>query len=161
MGIGGNCVLRGGLGPTALERFERDILKQRGVRWIIILEGVNDIGGTRDSAAATAIAGELIEAYGKMIDEAHAKGIKVYGGTLTPINQSFYYKNFREAARETVNRWIRTSGRFDAVIDFDKVMQNPEDPTILLPEAQSGDYLHPNEKGYEMMGRAVDLNLFK
>jgi lysophospholipase L1-like esterase len=161
MGIGGNCVLRGGLGPTALERFERDILKQRGVRWIIILEGVNDIGGTRDSAAATAIAGELIEAYGKMIDEAHAKGIKVYGGTLTPINQSFYYKNFREAARETVNRWIRTSGRFDAVIDFDKVMQNPEDPTSLLPEAQSGDYLHPNEKGYEMMGRAVDLNLFK
>lgn len=161
MGIGGNCVLHGGLGPTALNRFDRDILKQHGVRWIIILEGVNDIGGTRDSASATAVAKGLIDAYGKMIDEGHAKGLKVYGGTITPINKSFYYKDFRESARETVNQWIRTSGRFDAVIDFDKAMRNPADTTILLPEAQSGDYLHPNEKGYEMMGGAIDLNLFK
>lgn len=161
MGIGGNCVLHGGLGPTALERLERDILKQHGVRWIIILEGVNDIGGTRDSASAAAVAKDLIDAYGKMIDEGHQRGLKVYGATITPINRSFYYKDYREAARETVNRWIRTSGRFDAVIDFDKVMRNPDEPTTLLPEAQSGDYLHPNEKGYEMMGGAVDLNLFK
>lgn len=161
MGIGGNCVLHGGLGPTALDRFDRDILKQKGVRWLIILEGVNDIGGTQDRGSAMKVATGLIDAYGKMIDEAHAKGIKVYGGTITPIEKSFYYKDFREAARDTVNNWIRTSGRFDAVIDFDKVMRNPEDLTTLLPEAQSGDYLHPNEKGYEMMGGAVDLSLFR
>lgn len=161
MGIGGNCVLHGGLGPTALDRFDRDILKQHGVHWVIILEGVNDIGGTRDSASASAIATGLIDAYQKMIDEAHAKGIKVYGGTITAINKSFYYKDFRESARQTVNQWIRTSGHFDAVIDFDKVLRNPEDTTTLLPETQSGDYLHPNEKGYEMMGGAVDLKLFR
>jgi lysophospholipase L1-like esterase len=161
MGIGGNCVLRGGLGPTGLNRFDRDVLKQNGVRWLIILEGVNDLGGTRDSTAASQVAKGLITAFDKMITEAHAKGIKVYGATITPINKSFYYKDYREAARKVVNEWIRTSGHFDAVIDLDKAVRNPADISTLLPEAQSGDYLHPNELGYRMFGEAVDLSLFK
>jgi len=161
MGIGGNCVLHGGLGPTGLSRFQRDILNQQGVRWLIILEGVNDIGGTPDKEAADKVAQGLIAAYEKMIDEAHAQGIKVYGGTITPIKKSFYYKDYRETARQTVNKWIRTSGHFDAVIDFDKAMRNPKDTLSLRPEAQSGDYLHPNELGYRMMAGTIDLSLFK
>ncbi|MGZ3755539.1 MAG: SGNH/GDSL hydrolase family protein [Mucilaginibacter sp.] len=161
MGIGGNCVLRGGLGPTGLSRFDRDVLKQNGVHWLIILEGVNDLGGTRDSTAAAQVAKGLITAFDKMITEAHAQGIKVYGATITPINKSFYYKDYREAARKVVNEWIRTSGHFDAVIDLDKAVRNPADISTLLPEAQSGDYLHPNELGYKMFGDAVDLSLFK
>ena len=160
MGLGGNCVLRGGLGPTALDRFDRDILKQNGVRWLIILEGVNDLGGTENKEAAEEVAKELIAAYDKMIDKAHAKGIKVYGATITPIKKSFYYKDYRESARNVVNNWIRTSGYFDAVIDFDKIIRNPKDTLSILPEIQSGDYLHPNEQGYQIMGKAIDLSLF-
>jgi lysophospholipase L1-like esterase len=161
MGIGGNCVLRPCLGPSGLDRFDRDIIKQHGVRWLIIMEGINDIGGTPDSASASRIAHDLIAAYEQMIDKAHAHGIRVYGATLTPIKKSFYYTDYHETARETVNNWIRNSGRFDAVIDFDKVMQNPQKPLSMIPEAQSGDYLHPNEKGYEMMGGAINLKLFE
>jgi lysophospholipase L1-like esterase len=161
MGIGGNCVLRGGLGPTALDRFERDILKQHGVRWLIIMEGVNDLGSTRDSVQASQIAKDLITAYDKMIGEAHAQGIKVYGATITPIKNSFYYTDYRDLARNSVNEWIRTSGHFDAVIDFDKAVRNPEDTLTILPEAHSGDYLHPNETGYSIMGEAIDLTLFE
>lgn len=161
LGIGGNCVLRGGLGPTALNRFDHDILKQNGVRWLIIFEGVNDLGSTRDSIAADQVAHNLIAAYDRMITEAHAKGIKVFGGTITPINKSFYYKDYRETARNTINQWIRTSGHFDGVIDFDKAIRDPNNTSTMLPDAQSGDYLHPNELGYEKLGQAVDTRLFK
>lgn len=160
MGIGGNCVLAGGLGPTALDRFDRDVLGQVGARWLIILEGVNDLGSTSDSASAVRVSKELIDAYGQMIVKAHARGFKVYGATITPIKKSFYYTGYREAARESVNQWIRTTGHFDAVIDFDKILRDPNDTLCLLPEVQSGDYLHPNEKGYEIMGEAVPLSLF-
>ena len=160
-GIGGNAVLKGGLGPTALERFDRDILDQKGVRWAIIMEGVNDLGATRDRAAAFQVAGDLIAAYKTMIDKAHARNIKVYGGTITPIKKSFYYEDFRESARDSVNNWIRNSGHFDAVIDFDMAIRNPEDTLTILPKAHSGDYLHPNELGYKMMGKAIDLSLFE
>ena len=132
MGIGGNCVLKPCLGPSGLDRFDRDIIKQHGVRWLIIMEGINDIGGTPDSASASRVADDLIAAYEQMIDKAHAHGIRVYGATLTPIKKSFYYTDYHEAARETVNKWIRNSGRFDAVIDFDKVMQNPQNPLSML-----------------------------
>ena len=161
MGIGGNCVLHGGLGPTGLSRFQRDILNQHGVKWLMILEGVNDLGGTRSKEAADEVAKGLIAAYDKMIDKAHAHGIKVYGGTITPIKKSFYYKDYRESARQVVNKWIRTSGHFDAVIDFDKAIRNPQDTLTLRPDAQSGDYLHPNEFGYHIMANAIDLSLFK
>ena len=161
MGIGGNRVLRGGAGPTALTRFNSDVLKMAGVKWLIILEGVNDIGGTRDSTAAVNVADELIAAYDKMIADAHAKGIKVYGATITPFNKSFYGRPYREVARNKVNTWIRTSGHFDAVIDLAKVTQDPADASTFLASAQMGDYLHPSELGYKMMGAAVDLALFK
>ncbi len=160
MGIGGNAVLRGGLGPTGLNRFDRDILGQSGVRYLIIMEGVNDLGGTPDSTAAFNVANGLIEAYKTMIDKAHAKDIKVYGGTITPIEKSFYYKDYREEARQKVNDWIRNSGAFDAVIDFSKFLENPDEPNVIHPDLQSGDYLHPNEKGYKVMGESIDLSLF-
>tara|TARA_B100001079_G_scaffold69077_1_gene58921 strand:- start:734 stop:2005 length:1272 start_codon:yes stop_codon:yes gene_type:complete len=161
MGIGGNAVLRGGLGPTGLNRFDRDILNQSSIKYLIILEGVNDLGATPDSTAAFKVANKLIEAYKTMIKKAHAQNIKVYGGTITPIQKSFYYKDFREQARQKVNNWIRNSSAFDAVIDFAKVLESPEEPNVIAKNLQSGDYLHPNEKGYEVMGEAVDLSLFK
>jgi len=161
LGIGGNCVLKTCLGPAALNRFERDIINQHGVRWLIILEGVNDIGQTPDSLAAIQVANGLIEAYKKMADEAHARNIKVYGATILPFGKSFYYTGFREEARKIVNEWIRRSDCFDAVIDFDKALRDPSDPVSLMPELQSGDFLHPNENGYKMMGEAIDLKLFE
>lgn len=161
MGIGGNTVLRGGLGPTALTRFERDVLNHPGVKWLVILEGVNDLGGTRDSVAAARVADGLTEAYSTMIDKAHAAGIKVYGVPILPFGKSFYYRDYREPAWKKVNDWIRTSGRFDAVIDLAAAMQDPSDPTSLLPDLHTGDFLHPNEAGYVRMGEAVDLKLFE
>lgn len=160
-GIGGNAVLRGGLGPTALDRFDRDALGQAGVKWLIIMQGVNDLGGTKDSIAALQVVDGLINAYEEMINKAHEQNLKVYGGTITPIKKSFYYTDFREDARQKVNEWIRNSGRFDAVVDFDKAIRNPKDTLSILPEAQSGDFLHPNELGYELMGNAIDLTLFE
>jgi lysophospholipase L1-like esterase len=161
MGIGGNAVLRGGLGPTGLDRFDHDVLKQNGVKWLIIFEGVNDLGGTSDSIAAFDVARGLIAAYDRMINEAHSNGIKVYGATITPFKKSFYYRTYRDAARNMINDWIRKSGHFDAVIDFDKVLRDPEDTAALLTGVQSGDYLHPNELGYKMLGESVDLRLFQ
>ena len=161
MGIGGNCVLRGGLGPTGLNRFEHDVLKQSGVRWLIIFEGVNDIGGIRDSSSATRVSKGLIAAYDKMITEAHAKGIKVYGATITPIKKSFYYSDIRESVRNTVNEWIRTGGHFDAVIDLDKAIRDPQDILTMLTENTAGDYLHPSELGHQKLGEAVNVSLFK
>jgi lysophospholipase L1-like esterase len=159
-GIGGNCVLKNCLGPSALSRFERDVLQQNGVRWLIILEGINDIGQVKGPEAAVKVAADLIAAYGKMIDSAHAKNIRVYGATLLPFGGSFYDSADSESARKTVNKWIRGSGRFDAVIDFETALNDPANPMHLLPAADTGDHLHPNEAGHRMMGEAVDLTLF-
>ena len=161
LGIGGNCVVRGGLGPTALERFDRDILSQSNVRWLIILEGINDIGSIKTDEQADKIAKELIRAYDEMITKAHAKGILVYGTTILPFAKSFYDTPQRQKARDAVNEWIRNSGKFDAVIDFDKIMRNPYDVITILPDMHDGDFLHPNEAGYRRMGENVDLELFK
>ncbi len=160
-GIGGNCVLRDCLGPAALSRFERDVIGATKVRWLIILEGINDIGQTQSAEAAAKVADDLIAAYEQMIDGAHAKGIRVYGATLLPFGSSFYDAAHRETARTTVNEWIRNSGRFDAVIDLDAALRDPENPLRLLPAADTGDHLHPNETGHRMMAEAVDLALFK
>jgi lysophospholipase L1-like esterase len=160
-GIGGNCVLRGGLGPTALSRFDRDVLSQSGVRWLIVLEGVNDIGGSRGPEAAAAVATNLIAAYEQMVDQAHARNLRVYGATITPFGGSFYDRPGHETAREVVNHWIRTGGKFDAVIDFDAALRDPQNPSHLLPAADSGDHLHPNEAGYKIMADAIDLKLFR
>ena len=155
-GIGGNCVLHGGLGPTALSRIDRDVFAQGNVRWLIVLEGVNDIGGSHDPSVAT----NLIAAFERMIDQAHAKHIRVYGATILPFGRSFYSSPEHETARQLVNHWIRTRNKFDAVIDFDLVMRDPQDSTCLLPMADSGDHLHPNETGYQMMADTVGLDLF-
>jgi lysophospholipase L1-like esterase len=158
-GIGGNCVLRACLGPSALARFERDVLEQSGVRWLIVLEGVNDIG-TSDADSAVSVARDLIAAYKQMIDAAHARDILVYGATILPFGGSFYDSPEHEAARSTVNEWIRTSDAFDAVIDLDAALRDPADQTRLLPVGDTGDHLHPNEIGHRMMAEAVDLALF-
>lgn len=163
MGIGGNAILKGGLGPTGLLRFEHDVLDQKGVKWLIVAEGINDLGGARDSLAADDIARHLIAAYQQFIDLAHAKGIKVYGATIMPFKKSFYYENYKNSARNKVNEWIRSSNRFDAVIDFDQLMRDPNDKDVLQYEVQAGasDFLHPNELGYRLMGDGINLSLFK
>jgi lysophospholipase L1-like esterase len=159
LGIGGNCVLAGGLGPTGVSRFDRDILNQQGVRWAIVFEGVNDIGGVRSAAAATATADNLIAAYRQMIAKAHAKNIRIYGGTILPFNGNSYYNQYSESCRNTVNQWIRTKGNFDECVDFDKAMRNPLDTTRLVSTYQN-DGLHPDAPGYKKMGESIDLNLF-
>lgn len=159
MGIGGNCVLKNCLGPSAISRFERDILNQKGIRWAVVFEGVNDLGGASDNTADQ-IANDLIEAYKKMIALAHARNIKIFGATIMPFKNHSYYTPARDHARNRVNEWIRNSGSFDGVIDFDKTMQDPLDHATLLPAVQS-DYLHPNVAGHRMMGELVDLELFK
>src|SRR5690606_31896636 len=129
------------------------------VRWLIVLEGINDIG-TADPDSVAAVADSLIAAYPRIIERARARGIMVYGATLLPFGGSFYDAPEREAARRAVNEWIRTSGAFDAVIDFDEALRDPDDPTRLRAEADTGDHLHPNETGYRMMAEAIDLELF-
>lgn len=160
-GIGGNCVLRECLGPSALSRFGRDVIGATRVRWLIIFEGINDIGQTQGAEDADQVANDLIAAYEQMIDKAHTNGIKVYGVTLLPFGSSFYDSPEHEAARTKVNKWIRNSGRFDAVIDLDVALRNSADTLRLLPSADTGDHLHPNETGHRMMAEAVDLSLFK
>jgi len=154
-GIGGNCVLGACLGPSALNRFERDVLNQNGVRWLIILEGINDIG-----YGAAGVGNNLIDAYKQMISTAHAAGIYVYGATLLPMKGSSYYSTAHETERRTVNEWVRNSGYFDGVIDFDLALRNPADTLSLLPSADTGDHLHPNETGHRLMAEAVNLSLF-
>jgi lysophospholipase L1-like esterase len=158
-GIGGNCVLRGGLGPTAAARFDRDVLGQESVRWLMVLEGVNDIGGSRGTNST--VTEDLISAYQKFIDRAHAKKIRILGATILPFGGSQYAGTGHEAARQAVNDWIRTSGKFDAVVDFDAAVRDPQNPSKLLPAADSGDHLHPSVKGHQMMADCTDLKLFE
>lgn len=162
LGIGGNNVVRGGLGPTALDRFDRDVLAQEGVKWLVLLEGINDIGGIKKAEDAPVMAQKLIAAYKLMIDKAHAKGIKVYGCTILPFAKSFYDGPFKQEARNIVNAWIRDKNSgFDAVIDFDKAMVSEPNSKTILSNMHDNDFLHPNELGYKRMGEAIDLELFK
>lgn len=149
LGIGGNCVVRGGLSEPALVRFDRDILSQPNVSTLIIFEGTNDIGCCGGNYEK--VAQEIINAYQTLIDKAHAKGIKVYGATITPTKGNGWYSFFHEAMRQTVNAWIRQPGHFDGQIDFDALVRDPADPQRLRPE-YSDDWLHLNPKGYEAMG---------
>jgi lysophospholipase L1-like esterase len=159
LGIGGNCVLSGGLGPTGVSRYDRDILNQQGVRWAIVFEGVNDIGRVKTADAATTTANNLIAAYKQMIVKAHAKNIRIYGGTIMPFNGNGYYNQYSELCRDTVNQWIRSNGNYDGCIDFDRVMRNPQDTTRLVSSYQN-DGLHPDAAGHKTMGESIDLNLF-
>jgi lysophospholipase L1-like esterase len=162
---GGNRVLNDGLGPNALARLDRDVLAQSGVEWLLVLEGINDIG----TAAATAeaqqqIAADLIAAYEQIVVRSHAQGIEVYGATLLPFGGNTGYDDpagLRESARQTVNTWIRTSGTFDAVVDFDRVARDPAAPRNLLPAYDTGDHLHLNPTGYRALADAVPARLFR
>ncbi len=167
VGTGGNRLLRYGLGPDALARFDGDVLAQSGVRYLIVLEGVNDLGtatmhGRIPPAQHAALVRHIIGAYRQIILRAHAEGIRVMGGTITPFTGSTYYhpSAATEADREKINAWIRTPGHFDAVADFDAAVRDPADPHRLRPAYDSGDHLHPNPAGYRAMADAVPLAFF-
>jgi lysophospholipase L1-like esterase len=166
-GIGGNHLLTDGLGPNALARFDRDVLAQAGVRYVILLEGTNDLGllaRTEGTTAAqhNALVHRVIGAYEQLVARAHAQGIKVIGATILPDVGSDYYHPgpSNESDRQKVNEWIRTAGHFDAVVDLDKVMADPSSQERLLAAYDSGDHLHPSPKGYRAMGEAFPLSLF-
>ena len=156
LGIGGNAVVNGGLGPTAMQRFTSDVLEQSGARWLILLEGVNDIG----CATAPSVAGELIAAFARFVDLAHARNIRVYGVPILPFGGSQYASADHETARHAVNDWIRTGRKFDAIIDLDAAVRDPSAPDALLPAYDCGDHLHLNPAGYRRMAEAIDLGLF-
>ncbi|KAK8095768.1 GDSL-like Lipase/Acylhydrolase [Apiospora kogelbergensis] len=163
---GGNRVLQDGLGPNALSRIDRDVLAQSGVRYVMLFEGVNDIGVTAvDAAAQQDVGTRLIAAYDQIVTRLHAARLPVFGATITPFSGGKpglqpYSDPERERTRQRVNAWIRDSGRFDAVIDFDKLVRNATRPDELSDAYNSGDYLHLNPAGYKAMGGAVDLALF-
>lgn len=161
---GGNRVLNDGLGPNALARLDRDVLAQSGVKWLVVLEGINDIGtAAATEAAQKRVADDLIAAYDQIITRAHAVGIKVFGATLLPFGGNGFDDpaGFREAARQTVNEWIRTSRAFDAVLDFDRVTRDPANPRQLLPAYDTGDHLHMNPTGYRALADAFPVHLFR
>jgi lysophospholipase L1-like esterase len=166
-GIGGNHLLIDGLGPNALARFDRDVLAPIAVRWLIVFEGVNDLGGLARNgevspAEHAAMVSRIIAAYQPMIVRAHGHGLRAYGATITPYVGSNYYHPgpLSEEDRQSVNQWIRATGHFDAVIDFDAVVRDPQHPERLLPAYDCGDHLHPSPAGYKAMGNAVPLALF-
>ena len=160
-GISGNRILAGWLpfGVSAEARFGRDAVDQPGVRDVIVLEGINDIGfsAVPPHPGVDVSAAQIIAGYRRLIAEAHARGLKVFGATLLPYQGSGYYTAAGEAKREAVNTWIRTSGAFDGVIDFDAVMRDPVDPLRLNPFYDSGDHLHPDDAGYQAMANAINL----
>lgn len=167
-GIGGNRLLTDGLGPNVLARFDRDVLAQPGVRYLVVLEGINDLGTlTREAPVAPAeheaLVARMIGTYRQIIARAHAAGIKAYGATILPDGGSGYYHPDarNEADRAAVNAWIRAPGHFDAVIDFDATMRDPVAPTKLRKAYDSGDGLHPSALGYNAMAQSIPLALFR
>ncbi len=167
-GIGGNHLLTDGLGPNVLARFDRDVLAQPGVCYVIVLEGINDLGGLGRMANATpAMHDQLVQrmtgVYQQIIARAHAHGIKVYGATVMADGGSEYYHPdaASEHDRQQVNAWIRERGHFDAVIDLDDATADPANRRDLLPAYDSGDHLHPGPPGYKAMGQAIPLSLFR
>jgi lysophospholipase L1-like esterase len=162
-GIGGNNLLHNGLGPSALARFDRDVLGPSGVRWLIVFEGVNDIGGAVGARARhhpAATAADIIAALHQIAERARSHALRVYGATITPFGGSAtYFTPESETDRQTVNQWIRTTADFDAVVDFDAAVREPANPTRLAAACDSGDHLHPSVEGYRLMAAAIDLKL--
>ena len=157
-GIGGNRVLTFGAGPSALARFDRDVLMTPGVTHIVLLEAINDIGASvRDGVTAD----DLIQGYRQLIERAHDRGLVIIGATLTPAGPRPTFTPELEAKRAAVNAFIRAPGNFDAVIDFDAATRDPAHPTQFLPAFDSGDHLHPSDAGYKAMGDAINLALFR
>ena len=160
-GIGGNRLLSDSIanfGINALARFDRDVLAQPGALYVVVLEGINDIGNARANPVPSAA--DLIAAQQQLIERAHAHGLIIYGATLTPFEGAAYFSPEGEAKRQAINNWIRTGNAYDGVIDFDAATRDPASPGKFLPLYDSGDHLHPNDAGYEAMGKAIDLKLF-
>lgn len=158
MGLGGNCILSGGLGPTGSSRYARDLFGQEGVKYVILFEGVNDLGGSFD---AVQTANNIIETYKRIIDEAHTRGIRVFGATVTPFGRSFYDLGNHLEGWTVLNDWIRSYDGFDGVIDFASVMASAGDSSVMNADYLfENDYLHFNSAGYSLMGNSVDPALF-
>jgi lysophospholipase L1-like esterase len=157
-GIHGNRLLRDGAGPSALARFDRDVLSVAGVSHVFLLEGINDIGwgNAKPDAAGPVRADDVIAGYRQIIARAHAAGLRIIGATLPPFRGSVYFTTAGERARRSVNAWIRTSHAFDAVVDFDRVLADPVDRSRLAPAKEAGDHLHPSDAGYAAMAAAID-----
>jgi lysophospholipase L1-like esterase len=151
-GISGNRVLADGAGVSVQARFDRDVLAKPGVRTVILMEGINDINGGQAASAD-----QLIAAYRQLIARAHAEDTCILGATMTPFKGLGSYTDQKEAIRTAANKFIRTSGEFDGVVDFDKATRDPADPLRFLPLYDSGDHLHPSDAGYDAMGKAVNL----
>ena len=145
-------------GPSALSRFDNDVLMQPGVTHVVVLETTNDIGMAFDDPDPTV--DDLIRAHHTLIERAHADGLTIYGGTLTPFKGAFYWTEAGEAKRQALNAWIRTSGAYDAVIDFDAVVRDPDSPTQFRADYHANDWLHPNDAGYQAMANSIDIALF-
>ena len=162
---GGNRVLQDGLGPNALARLDRDVLALSGVEWLIVFEGINDIGTAEVTEDAQKQVGDdLVAAYEQIVTRAHAQGIRVYGATLLPFGGNEMYDDpagLREETRQRVNAWIRDSGRFDAVIDLDRAVRDPDRPERLRPDIHDGDWLHLTPQGYRLLAQAVPTDLFR
>ncbi len=161
-GIGGNRVLHDGTGPSALARFDRDVLAQAGVKYLIILESINDIGHAYSpkNSYDPVSADDLIAGLSQLATRAHTHGLKVYGATLTPYMGASYSSPEGEKVREAVNQWIRTTNQLDGFIDFEKATRDSANPQIFSEAAGSTDHLHPGDSGYKLMGDAIDLKLF-
>jgi lysophospholipase L1-like esterase len=170
-GISGNRVLSDGAGVSGLARFERDVLSQPAVSHVVILLGINDIGWPGTAIEPNGIirtADDIVAGYKQMIERARVRSINVIGATLTPFENALagrpnqgYFTLDKEVRRLAVNHWIRTSGAFDAIIDFERVIADPSRPEAIAAPYDSGDHLHPNDAGYRAMGEAVDLKLFQ
>lgn len=158
-GISGNRLLMDGSGVAALARLDHDVLVQAGAKWLMVLEGINDIGNqTRVNTGLTSA--DLIAALRQIVERAHVRGLKVIGCTLTPYQGAGYYSDAGEVLREAENDFIRKSGIFDAVVDFDAAVRDPANPKQFRPDMHSGDHLHPSDAGYQVMADAVDLAIF-
>jgi lysophospholipase L1-like esterase len=171
-GIGGNRVLHDGtmpgLGPSALARFDRDVVGQAGVRYVTVLEGHNDLGQPPLSAPASEVvsANDIVNGLNQLIERAHEKGLLIFGATIPPFEGSElkfpgYYTPEKEIQRQTINRWIRTAHAFDGVIDFDRLLRDPDHPKRLLPSFDGGDHVHPNDRGVKAMGDGINLSFFR
>ncbi len=162
-GIGGNCILIHCIGQNSMARFDRDVLSQAGVKYVIILEGINDIGGLHNPNRPDykLTAEDLEQGLAQLVARAHEHGIKVIGATLTPYKGAGYFTEKGEAIRQALNHWILTSGIFDGTVDFDKATSDPSNPQVFAPQYDSGDHLHPKDPGYAAMANSIDLTLFQ